>query len=330
MVRWMGFGMAGACIVLVGCALALQSRNDLDREWVPTLRIVERKQDFAMVRYEREGVPLYAEIYYPPNRPQRDLPAVVLLPGGFVGVNATQRASARRIADAGYLVALPHMRGQGKSGGFIDFGLSDAVDAQGLARALTQLGGRGDYAFVGISFGATIALNAARNNPQVRGVGYVMGPTDFAEQRQMLINYGRPDRAKQRDAWIGGSPEECPSCYEERNPLRHAREVEAPVLFIQAGEDVMIPVWQACNLMKVREEMGRPVYRVALSDEGELFQGTLKPRQQCVLPLTGWGDLKHDHLVLFPSLPHRTNEAVWQVVLNALNRWFQEDESKPN
>jgi len=295
---------------------------------MPTLRVVERKSDFVMVRYEREGVPLYAEIYYPPNRPRRSLPAVVLLPGGFVGVNSTQRATAQRLAQAGYLVALPHMRGQGKSGGFIDFGLSDAQDARGVARALTQLGGRGDYALVGISFGATIAINSARNDPNVRGVAYVMGPTDFAEQRQLLINYGRPERAQQRDAWVGGSPEECPECYEVRDPLRHAREVNAPLLIIQAGEDVMIPVWQACNLMKVREEMGRTVHRVGLTDDGKPFQGTLKPRQQCVLPFTGWGDLEQDHLVLFPTLSHKTNDAVWQVVLNALQRWFEDDKPK--
>ncbi len=325
--RWTLIGLAGLGVGLLGWVAYFRDRNGAqDKEWVPNLRVVERKDNFAMVRYEREGVPLYAEIYYPPNRPRRKLPAVVLLPGGFVGVNATQRASARRIANAGYLVALPHMRGQGKSGGFIDFGLSDAVDARGLARALTQLSGRGEYAFVGISFGATIAINSARNDPKVRGVAYVMGPTDFIEQRQLLINYGRPDRAERRDALIGGSPEDCPECYEVRDPLRHAREVDAPVLYIQAGEDVMIPVWQACNMMKVREEMGRRVYRVGLTDKGKLFRGKLKERQSCVLPFTGWGDLKEDHLVLFPTLPHRTNDAVWQVVLNALNRWFEDDE----
>jgi pimeloyl-ACP methyl ester carboxylesterase len=124
--RWV---LLGACWLLIACQpRQTGSENGV---WVPDLRVVGRTQDYETVRYERDGVPLYAEIYRPKGKSRA--PAVVLLPGGFVGVNANHRAAARRLAQAGYLVALPHMRGQGKSGGFIDFGLEDAVDVRGLA-----------------------------------------------------------------------------------------------------------------------------------------------------------------------------------------------------
>lgn len=316
--RWV---LLGACWLLIACQpRQTGSENGV---WVPDLRVVGGTQDYETVRYERDRVPLYAEIYRPKGKSRA--PAVVLLPGGFVGVNADHRAAARRLAQAGYLVALPHMRGQGKSGGFIDFGLEDAVDVRGLARALAQVGGDGRYAYMGVSLGGAIAINAARNDPTARGIVCVMTPIDFREQRQMLLHYERTERAQRWDDWIGGSPDECPECWDARDPLRHVPEVRAPIVFIQAGEDVLIPVAQACRWREARQAMGRAVHTVALTDDGKPWQGKLKERQQCALPFTGWGDLRDDHLVFFPSLPHRTNDAVWEVALKALARWFEED-----
>lgn len=313
--------LLGVCWLLVACQPQLTDAEN--GAWIPELRVVGSVEDYEVVRYVREGVPLYAEIYRPQGK--RTAPAVVLLPGGFVGVNASHRATARRLAQAGYLVALPHMRGQGKSGGFIDFGLEDATDARGLAKALSQVGGDGRYAYVGISLGGAIALNAARNDPDTRGIVCVMAPADFREQRQILVNFGRIERASRWDAWIGGSPEECPECWDARDPLLHVQDVHAPIVFIQAGEDVLIPVSQACRWRATRQAMGRTVHTVALTDDGKPWREPLKERQQCALPFTGWGDLREDHLVFFPSLPHRTNDAVWEVVLKALARWFEEE-----
>lgn len=313
--------LLGVCWLLVACQPQLTDAEN--GAWIPELRVVGSVDDYEVVRYTREGVPLYAEIYRPKGK--RTAPAVVLLPGGFVGVNANHRAAARRLAQAGYLVALPHMRGQGKSGGFIDFGLEDATDARGLAKALPQLGGDGRYAYVGISLGGAIALNAARDDPDTRGIVCVMAPVDFREQRQMLVNFGRSERAERWDAWKGGSPDECPECWDARDPLLLVQAVQAPIAFVQAGEDVLIPVSQACRWRATRQAMERTVHTVALTDDGKPWRGPLKERQQCALPLTGWGDLREDHLIFFPSLPHRTNDAVWEVVLKALARWFEEE-----
>jgi pimeloyl-ACP methyl ester carboxylesterase len=190
--RWV---LLGACWLLIACQpRQTGSENGV---WVPNLRVVGRTQDYETVRYERDGVPLYAEIYRPKGKSRA--PAVVLLPGGFVGVNANHRAAARRLAQAGYLVALPHMRGQGKSGGFIDFGLEDAVDVRGLAKSLPQVGGDGRYAYIGISLGGAIAINAARNDSAARGVVCIMTPIDFREQRQLLLHYERTERAQRWD-----------------------------------------------------------------------------------------------------------------------------------
>lgn len=316
--RWIGSLGVGA--LLLACRPAPVEQSS--QEWVPQLRLSARGKEYDTVRYTRDGVSLYAEIYRPSDR-RGVYPAVVLLPGGFVGVNASHRAAAKRLAQAGYLVALPHMRGQGKSGGAIDFGLEDAVDVRGLAKALRQVGGDGRYAYVGISLGGAIAFNAARNDPDARGIVCLLSPTDFREQRALLMHYGQVERAQRWDAWKGGSPDDCPECWDARDPLIHVREVSAPILFIQAGEDVLIPVGQACRWRAVRQEMGRTVHTVALTDDGKPWRGELKERQRCALPFTGWGDLREDHLVFFPSMPHKTNEAMWDITLRALARWFE-------
>ncbi|MFN4032251.1 MAG: hypothetical protein ACK4ME_01295 [Fimbriimonadales bacterium] len=82
---------------------------------------------------------------------------------------------------------------------------------------------------------------------------------------------------------------------------------------------MLIPVAQACRWREVRQQMGRRVHTVALADDGKPWRGLLKERQQCVLPFTGWGDLREDHLVFFP-----TNKAMWDITLKALARWFGE------
>lgn len=312
----------GVVFTLMACRPTAYEATMVDGEWVPNLRVIAKNKGYETVRYSRAGVPLYAEIYRP-EQAKGALPAVVLMPGGFVGVNSSHRDAAKRLAKAGYLVALPHMRGQGKSGGTIDFGVEDAVDARGLAHAMKQVGGRGDFAYVGISLGGAIAKNAARNDAKARGIVSIMAPTDFKQQREMLIGWGRHEKVERWDGWIGGSPDDCAECYEQRDPLKHSEEVAAPVMFIQAGEDVLIPVSQACRWAETRRTMGRKVFTVALTNEGKPWKGTLKERQKCVMPFTGWGDWKQDHLVFFPALTHTTNEAVWRVTLDALKRWFE-------
>jgi dienelactone hydrolase len=290
---------------------------------IPKIKVVGREKDVQFVEYERDGLRLYAEVYFPP-RTTRSLRTLIVIPGGFWGPHRDNRQMCRLLASKGYLVTLPHLRGQGKSEGEITFCKEEGADVQHLARAMKRLGGRGDYAYVGVSFGAAIALNAARNDSNVRGIVSLMGPYDFLEQLETLKRVGNRQETVQRwMKWMGGDPHKNPALYEPRDPLRFAREVEAPLLIFQAGKDPLVHTRQVCQLMDVRLQMKRPVNRVALNQDSTLWTRDLPASQSCLEPLTGFGNWHDDHIILFPDLTHKTIEPMRQMTFQALMEWFK-------
>lgn len=288
---------------------------------IPKLEIVHEIDNQLHVRYERDGVPLFAEIYRPRDVDGRR-PAVIVVPGGFEGPNYQNRLLCKELAQRGYLAALPHLRGTGKSGGEITFCLEEGRDVQDLARALPQLGSSGPYAYIGISFGGPITMNAGRNDPDLRGIAHVFGPTDFRQQRQMLAGWKLADKVQRWDNWIGGSPANAPEEWDRRDPLLFARSVPAPLLILQAGKDVLVPSSQAARLAEVRTDLGRKVNVVALNPEGKTWSGPLGKGAETIPTPTGMGSYEEDHLLFFAEMPHATNDAVFEEVYKAVDAWL--------
>lgn len=329
--RWFVYGGAG--IGLLGVALGaghiLKTRQDprfpiqslQEGLPIPELTVVEEEDGIAVVRYEREGVTLFAEVFRPKDVPGKR-PAVVIVPGGFDGPNYHNRLLAKKLAARGYLAAVPHLRGTGKSGGQITFCGEEGRDVQDLARALPQIGSSGPYCYVGISFGAPIAMNAGQNDGDLRGIAHVFGPTDFLQQRKMLAGWKLEEKVAKWDAWIGGSPEEAPDEWERRNPLAFAPSVKAPLLILQAGKDVLVPASQASRLALAREQSGATVHRVAVDPAGLPWNESLEGAAKSINPLTGRGPYAEDNLIFFAELPHTTNDAVFAEVFRAVDAWL--------
>lgn len=288
---------------------------------IPKLTVVHEVDNQLHVRYERDGIPLFAEIYRPRNT-TRPRPAVIVVPGGFEGPNYQNRLLCKQLAQRGFLAALPHLRGTGQSGGEITFCLEEGRDVQDLARALTQVGSSGPYCYIGISLGGAISLNAAQNDPDLRGIAHVFSPTDFRQQHSMLKGWKLHDKVKKWEGWIGGSPDSHPEAWAERDPLEFAKSVSAPLLILQAGKDVLVPPRQAANLAKVREEAGRTVHREALGPSGEPWIEPLTGAAQSILPVAARGPYSDDNLLFFAELPHATNEAVLNEVFKAVDAWL--------
>lgn len=269
------------------------------------------------VFYRREGVRLFAEVCSPSRPP---LGALLLVPGGFGPPTEAMRERCRRFAEKGFLALIPHLRGRGRSGGRITGCLEEAEDLALLARLLPHLGVRG-HAYAGYSLGACVALKAAALEGKARGVAFVIGPVDFAEQVALL----RPTRPEALARWrevFGGLPEDCPDCYARQSPLPHAAKLQAPLLVLQGGNDPLIPVAQACRLRDVRQGMGRQVHQVALTREGTPWTGPLTKGRACLRP-TGFGPPKEDHLILFPDLHHAVVPAMEALLEAFLLAWFR-------
>ncbi|GLV47962.1 hypothetical protein TJA_11200 [Thermus sp. LT1-2-5] len=269
------------------------------------------------LRYLREGVSLYALLCRPQGVAEG---AVLLVPGGFGPPTPGMEARCRRYAEKGLLALVPHLRGRGRSGGKITGCLAEAEDLAHLARLLPRLGVR-RHAYAGYSLGACVALRAAAREGASRGVAFVIGPVDFAEQ-VALLRRTRPEALGRWREVFGGLPEDCPACYDRQSPLPEAARLKAPLLILQAGNDPLIPPTQACRLRDVREGVGRRVYQVALTREEAPWTGPLTRGRACLRP-TGFGPPSEDHLVLFPDLHHAVVPAMEALVERFLLAWLR-------
>ncbi|MDM7323607.1 MAG: dipeptidyl aminopeptidase [Thermus sp.] len=268
------------------------------------------------VVYERDGVSLFAHVCSPQGVTDR---AVILVPGGFGPPTGEMEGRCRRYAEKGVMALVPHLRGRGRSGGRVTGCLEEAEDVAFLARLLPRLGIR-RHAYAGYSLGACVALKAGAREGKARGVAFVIGPVDFAEQVEILRKT-RPGALERWREVFGGFPEDCPDCYARQSPLPHAARLSAPLLILQAGNDPLIPPTQACRLRDVRLGMGRRVHQVALTREGKPWTEPLTKGRACLRP-SGFGPLREDHLILFPDLHHAVVPAMEALVERFVLTWL--------
>jgi dienelactone hydrolase len=264
---------------------------------------------------------IFMEICAPARAAGRP-PVVVLGHGGLGGPTATMRQYCRRWAAQGYLVGLPHLRGQGQSAGEPSFCLHEGSDMRRAAQELFLRGGSPERVYIGFSLGGCAALAAARLDPLARGVGFVIGPTDFAEQIEILRQAGRQDSIDRWQQLMGGSPQSCPECYLQRSPLTWSREVRAPILSLQAGNDPLIPPTQTCRLAQARQDAGFAVVRVALDERAQPWQQPLVKLRTCYQPLDAAVVWAADSFVLFPNLGHTVIPAMLNLLDQALEAWL--------
>lgn len=164
-------------------------------------------------------------------------------------------------ADAGFLVAMVNYRGSEGFGqawrdeltgnvGFLELedvlaGLDDLVE-RGLADPARVV-------LAGWSWGGYVTLLGAGRHPErwrslIAGVpvaDYVAAYEDEAPTLQAL------DRAL-----FGGSPDEVPALFEERNPLTYVDRVAAPLLVLAGENDSRCPIRQVWNYVGRLRERG--------------------------------------------------------------------------
>ena len=154
--------------------------------------------------------------------------------------------------DAGFLVAMVNYRGSIGYGqawrdaltgnvGFLELedvlaGLDDLV-ARGLADPSRVV-------LAGWSWGGYVALLGVGRHPErfvsaVAGVPVADYPAAYEDESPLLQAMDR--------ALFGGSPDELPDLYRERNPLEYADAVRAPLLILAGENDSRCPIRQVWN-----------------------------------------------------------------------------------
>jgi dienelactone hydrolase len=160
---------------------------------------------------------------------------------------------AQLLAEHGYVVLLPLMRGWG--GGQNDCGLSQSADTKRMIEWLaSQPGVDPDrIGVMGSSFGGQVALLTGAITPRVKAIVSYAGPTDYVSLNA-------------QSSWYDWLPKECRSDLESRSPVTVASRIKTPVLLIQGDADTTVPAEQA-------EEMEQALWKSGGSVQLDLLSG---------------------------------------------------------
>ncbi len=226
-----------------------------------------------------DGLMLPATLYRPRGCGTSREPAIVLL-HGWLDKGATDTGlgfEAQMLAEHGYVVLMPLMRGWGGGqhrhglalhavvsgrpltlewgGGQIDCGLSQSADTVRMIEWLaSQPGVDPDrIGVMGFSFGGQVALLTGALTHRAKAIVSDSGPTDWVS-----LNARMP--------WYASYPEACQSDLKSRSPVTVASQIKAPVLLIQGDADTAVPSDQA-------EEMEQALWRSGGSVELYLVSG---------------------------------------------------------
>lgn len=178
------------------------------------------------------------------NFTPRATPATLFLLHGYMLSKESMMAWALHLAQAGYRVVLVDLRGHGQStGAEVAFGKYEVND---LRQLLDQLSARGecdaDIGVLGFSYGATLALHWAAQDPRIRtvvGLAPYDQPAETFERLAKTLKVPITRRAVQKAAVLAA----------ERLQLNWAdwagetamRQLRVPVLLIGGGKDTVCP-----------------------------------------------------------------------------------------
>ena len=189
-----------------------------------------------------DGTTIPAYLTLPPGSSGKGLPAVVLPHGG-----PSSRDEwgfdwlSQFLAARGYAVIQPQYRG---SSGFGDAWLAEngfkgwrtsVGDVSAAARYLVSQGiaAPGRVAIVGWSYGGYAALQAAVSDPSLfKAVAAVAPVTDLGMLKTENQDYTSSKIVAQ---FVGSGPH-----IEEGSPLRHARDIQVPVLLVHGDRDLNV------------------------------------------------------------------------------------------
>ncbi len=179
---------------------------------------------------------------------------------------------AELLAEHGYVVLLPLMRGWG--GGQNDCGLTQPADTARMIEWLASQPGvdPNRIGVVGFSFGGQVALLTGALTPRVKAIVSYAGPTDLVSLNAQL-------------PWYHWLPRACRSDLKSRSPVTLASRIKAPVLLIQGDADATVPPEQAEEMQQALRKSGNSVQLHLLSgveheDTSEYFFSSWTASQQ--------------------------------------------------
>ncbi len=244
-------------------------------ESYPQLAHVELAQVHAVQYPTRGGRSVKAEVYVPPGG-GKDLPLVVLVPGGAVGNNPRNFDwFAQFLAAEGDVVLQPDVSGTALAteGGYLLWGgVSQRYAINGVHLLVKQgLVNPHRVCIAGMGYGGYAALAGVAFYPGTYACAVsVNGISDLgALVAHMIHVFGGSDST--HAALVGwrdqiGSPVD-PKVARE-SPIHAARAIKAPVLLIGTEDDAVVPVSQSAAMAHVLRAQGKAVTFLKLQRGG--------------------------------------------------------------
>lgn len=240
--------------------------------------------DIAEVKFitykAADGTVIPAYLTLPIGKTAKDLPLVVLPHGGPASRDyPTFDWWAQAIASRGYAVIQPQFRGSDGFGwdhmaaGFGQWGRKMQTD---LSDGVRYLAGQGiidpkRVCIVGASYGGYAALAGAALDRGVYRCAVADAPV--TDPRNMLRwikdrQGGDATTGTQRywTRFLGATDMDDPKL-NEISPLRHAADVNIPILLIHGRDDFVVPVQQSTDMESALRDAGKDVILVKLDGE---------------------------------------------------------------
>jgi len=159
----------------------------------------EEPVKFPCEDFELEGI-----LHLPDGRARRGISVVVAHPHPMFG-GSMENMLVQRICEAigsrGVRCLRFNFRGVGASGGFHNRGVGEVEDVLAAMRYMRGKGKKAEVGLAGYSFGASMAVLAARKDKRVKRVACValplglvnIGPAEFPRGQRLLLIAGKSD-----------------------------------------------------------------------------------------------------------------------------------------
>jgi pimeloyl-ACP methyl ester carboxylesterase len=213
--------------------------------------------------------------------------SILLFPGyGFSKI--TLSPIAAQFAHMGFVSVLVDLPGQGQSGGaHVGYGFLESRYVSSLINffySRHEIGGR--LSLLGISYGASVAIDSAALNHRVSNVVAI---APFARIVPTIKRYARADdllspqllKGPEFHRIIAGAEKTLGYKFVGHNPLDFARKIKVPVLYIAGSRDNIAPLSEIKSLAKNTSNAsvvvlnGYDHYKLGL-DANSLVDGVIK------------------------------------------------------
>lgn len=244
--------------------------------------IADRRFTMRRLVYQSDSLRVAAYLYTPRVRAAHRLPTVVFVRGSYVvgDVGWQYVPLFRRLADAGFAVIAPLLRGSDGTAGRDEMGgadLDDLMRCVALAQATSVCDTARLYLY-GESRGGMMVFQALRDGFPARAAATVGAFTDldslFAaepERYAKIVPAIWPDFAAQHDAIAA-----------RRSALRWAERLHVPLLLMHGGADGDVSPNQTLRLSERLHALGRPFELHVYANDGHALKTNAEDRDRRV------------------------------------------------